>query len=88
MINKILKEYVEKDNNIDTNYKAIFSKMKGEKSMKNWKKKLVSGVAVMFAVVLVGTASTQIYAKMQWDIQFKEYQNREYKYGIISGRQK
>ena len=49
MINKILKEYVEKDNNIDTNYKAIFSKMKGEKNMKNWKKKLVSGVAAMFA---------------------------------------
>ena len=63
MINKILKEYVEKENNIDTNYKAIFSKTKGEKSMKSWKKKLVSGVAAMFALVLVGTASTRYICK-------------------------
>lgn len=82
MINKIIKEYVEHENNIDTNYEAIFSKIECEKNMNNWKRKVLNGVAVVIAIVAIGTASNQIYAKIKWDIQFKEYQNREYKYGV------
>ena len=81
MINKILKEYVEKDNNIESNYNAIFSKMEGNR-MKNFMKKLANTAAVILAILVVGTASVQVYAKIAWDIQFKEYQNREYKYGV------
>lgn len=81
MINKILKEYVEKDNNIESNYNAIFSKMEGNHK-KNFMRKLASSAAAILAILVVGTASVQVYAKIAWDIQFKEYQNREYKYGV------
>lgn len=74
MINQDFKEYMEKMNNMETNYKKIISK---EKGVVNMKKKILNIAAVFLAVVIVGVASTQIYAKIQWDIQFKEYQNRE-----------
>jgi len=46
------------------------------------KKKLLNFVSIfMIAIMLVGV-STGIYAKVQWDIGFKEYQNREYEFGI------
>ena len=82
MINKIMKEYVEKDNNIETNYKAIFSRLEGNNNMKNFKRKFLNTAAAILTILVVGTASVQVYAKLSWDIQFKEYQNREYKYGI------
>ncbi len=78
MINKVMKEYLENINNKDSNYEEILKK---EKKTKFSGKKLASIVAVFVAVVALGTASTQIYAKIQWDIKFKEYQNREYEQG-------
>lgn len=82
MINNVIKEYLEKENNIDTNYEAIFSKIKGEQNRNNWKRKALNSVAVVIAIVAIGTASNQIYAKIKLDAEFKEYQNREYKYGV------
>ena len=82
MINKVIKEYLEHENNIDTNYEAIFSKIEGEKNMNNWKRKVLNGVAAVIGIVIIGTASNQIYAKIKLDAEFKEYQNREYKYGV------
>ena len=79
MINKVMKEYLENINNKNSNYEEILKK---EKKTKFSGKKLASIVAVFVAVVALGTASTQIYAKIQWDIKFKEYQNREYEQGI------
>lgn len=81
MINKILKEYVEKDNNIESNYEAIFFRL-GENKMKKIMKKIVNTAAVILTILVIGTASVQVYAKLSWNIQFKEYQNREYKYGV------
>lgn len=81
MINKILKEYVEKDNNIESNYKAIFSRLEGN-NMKIFMKKFLNTAAVILAILVIGTASVQVYAKLSWNVQFKEYQNREYKYGV------
>ena len=78
MINKVMKEYLENINNKNSNYEEILKK---EKKTKFSGKKLASIVAVFVAVVALGTASTQIYAKIQWDIKFKEYQNREYEQG-------
>jgi len=82
MINKVIKEYLEHENNIDTNYEAIFSKIEGEKNMNNWKRKVLNGVAAVIGIVIIGTASNRIYAKIKLDVEFKEYQNREYKYGV------
>lgn len=76
MINKAFKEYMEEINNPEKNYKKILSKEKGVVNMKMNTKKLVNIAAIFIAIVIVGVASTQIYAKIQWDIQFKEYQRR------------
>lgn len=77
MINKAFKEYMEEVNNQEKNYQKILSKEKGVVDMKRNRRKLLNIAAVLVAVVIIGTASTQIYAKIQWDIQFKEYQNRQ-----------
>ena len=71
------KEYLNKIHNIDKNYKKIISKSK-EKN--NVKKKILNMVAVLIVIILVGTTSTKIYAKRQWAIQFKEYENRQYSF--------
>lgn len=76
MINKAFKEYMEEVNNPEKNYKKILSKEKGVVNMKISIRKLVNIAAIFIAIVIVGAASTQIYAKIQWDIQFKEYQRR------------
>lgn len=82
MVNEVIKEYVEEKNNFDTNYKSIYSKIENKKHMNKWKKKLINSVAIIVAIIGLITASNQIYAKIQWNVQFKEYQNREYKYGV------
>ena len=82
MINQAFKEYTEKIHNMDLNYEAILSKQKkGGSKMKFKKKKILNIAAIFIAVILVGALSTQIYAKIQWNIEFKEYQNREYATG-------
>ena len=46
------------------------------------KKKLLNFVSIfVIAIVLIGI-STGIYAKVQWNIGFKEYQNRKYEIGL------
>ena len=77
MINKAFKEYMEEINNQEENYKKILSKEKGVVNMKHNKRKLLNIAAIFIIVVMIGVVSTQIYAKIQWDIQFKEYQNRQ-----------
>lgn len=84
MINKELKKYMKEIHNIDKNYQEILSKEKGAGNMKFNKKKILNIAAILIAVVLVGTLSTQIYAKIQWNIEFKEYQNRDIEYGRAS----
>ena len=82
MINKVFREYTDKIYNIDSNYEAILSRSKkGVSKMKSKKKKVLNIAAMFIAVILVGVLSTQIYAKIQWNIEFKEYQNREYATG-------
>lgn len=81
MINKVIKEYTEQLHNKDSNYDAIVGKEKGVTKMKIRKNKILSGAAIFMVVMLIGTISTQIYAKIQWEIKFKEYQHREYEIG-------
>lgn len=70
------KEYINKIHNIDENYNEILSKTKGGKVV--MKRRILNIVAIFIIVILVGTMSSKIYAKRQWDIEFKEYQNRDY----------
>ena len=82
MVNKAFQEYTEKLYNIDANYEAILSKdKKGVSKTKRYKKKVLNIAAMFIVVILVGILSTQIYAKIQWDIEIKEYENREYETG-------
>lgn len=79
MINLILKEYLEKDKNINSNYDAIISRLKKHNSLK---KKIINSAAVVTAIALIGTVSSQVYAKFKWNVQFKEYMQREIEYGV------
>ena len=78
MINKIMKEYVEQEiHNKDINFKNVLLRRKGVINMR----KVLNVAVILLVVIFVGTVSSQIYAKIQWNIEFKEYQNRDYKYG-------
>lgn len=64
--------------NKEENYKKIMAR---EKEIKKRKRKIIDIAAISILILLVGTVSAQIQAKIQWDIQFKEYQNREFEIG-------
>ena len=73
MANKIWKEYVDEIHNMDANYEKVRLKTKGVSSMK---KKMLNMAAVFVAIVVIGATSSQLYAKIKWNVEFKEYQNR------------
>lgn len=72
MKNDIFANFMEEKYNKENNYKKIILKTKEEKVMN--RKRVLSFVAVFLVVVLVGIAMPTIYAKINWDIEFKEYQ--------------
>lgn len=73
MINTVFKEYAEKEFNADRNYEEILLK---EKKKSSFLKKMLNTVATLLVIVVTGIMSTQIYAKIKWNIEFKEYQDR------------
>lgn len=79
MINKNFKEFMENENNIDFNYQKI----KARTSKRFDVKRVLNIAAVILIVMLVGIGSNRLYAKRQWEIQFKEYQNRPYEFETI-----
>lgn len=72
--NKILKEFLEHEYNQDANYKAIVSKTERKPSMK---KKILSVAAVILVVIVVGVTVPTVRAKIAWNTEFAEYQNRD-----------
>lgn len=46
------------------------------------KKKVLNIVSIFIVAIMLVGVSTGIYAKIQWDIGFKEYQNRNYEVGL------
>ena len=72
--NKVLKEFLEYENNSDTNYKAIISKVKEKKNMK---KKILNIAAVVLIIIVIGVVTPTVYAQITWNKEFKEYQNRD-----------
>lgn len=71
--NEIFKEYILNNYGKDNNYNSIYSKIEKKEKIR---KKIVNLVAVLFTIITLGTVSTSIYAKRAWDIEYKEYQNR------------
>ena len=72
MINNSFKEYLENVHNKNSNYKQILSK---EKGVRNMRRKILNVAAIFLVIILTGVISTQIYAKIKWNIEFKEYKN-------------
>lgn len=70
MINGIFKNYLENEFNASSNYEKILSK---EKRKSNYTKKILNTVATLLVIAVTGLMSTQIYAKIKWNIEFKEY---------------
>ena len=74
MQNKVYADFSKEKFNEDKNYQAILSKVKEEKAMK--KRRMLNIAAILVVVIMIGCMAPSIYAKRQWDIQFKEYQSR------------
>lgn len=72
MTNEAFKSYVEKEFNAAVNYEKIPAK---EKNI--FSKKIFNFVATLLVIAVTGLMSRQIYAKIKWNIEFKEY--KEYK---------
>ncbi|MEF2834741.1 MAG: hypothetical protein U0O41_01550 [Clostridia bacterium] len=72
MTNEAFKSYVEKEFNAAVNYEKILAK---EKNI--FSKKIFNFVATLLVIAVTGLMSRQIYAKIKWNIEFKEY--KEYK---------
>ena len=72
MTNKIWKKYVDEIHNQDANFEKIRLRTKG---VMNMKKKLLNMAADFVAIVVIGATSSQIYAQIKWNVEFKNYQN-------------
>ena len=70
MINNTFKEYLESKYSKEDNYKKILSKEKGVVSMK---KRILNIAAIFLVIIIAGVLSTNIYAKIMWNIEFKDY---------------
>ncbi len=75
MKNEEFKNFVREKFNKEKNFNAIHLKIKEQKKLS---KKMLN-IAAMFviALVLIG-AGTGIYAKIEWNVHFEEYKNREF----------
>ena len=74
MVNNSLKNYLNEEYSKEKNYEKIFLK---EKDVVKMKKVMLNSAACVLVLIFVGTISSKIYAKIQWDIKFKEFENRE-----------
>ncbi len=73
MSNKVFKEYMEKENNIDLNYKKIMSKT-------NEKKKILNIAAAVMVITILGIITGSNYAKRSYNIDYREFETNEEKW--------
>lgn len=73
MINKYFKNYTEEIYNKEENYSKIIKKVKGEEKMKLTMKKILITVSTVIIVIFSGIQANTIYAKIKWNIDFKEF---------------
>lgn len=72
----------------EDNYHAILKKIKEESTMKEKKNLKILRIAAVFLTVLIlGVAAPQIYGKIKWNIEYKEYEQRKTTYGSASIQQ-
>ena len=78
MAKKEFKEYVNKVFDKEENYEKIIRKEKERKDMKVTLKKIINIAAIFVIILATGAMSTAIYAKIQWNIQFKDFNNKQF----------
>ena len=71
MINKSFKEYTEKIFDKEENYNKIVLK---SLQKKKYTKKIINIAAVFILAIVVAFTSNSVYAKIKWNIEFKDYQ--------------
>lgn len=84
MKNRHYEEFAKDKFDKEKNYNAIISKIKEGSPMKknkSTKYKILNIAAIFIVTIIIASLAPSIYAKIQWNIQFKEYQNREYETG-------
>ncbi len=74
MKNKVYDDFSKEKFNQNNNYNAIMYKVKEGKKMKRFK--ITNIAAVLLFAIIIGSITPMIYAKIQWNVEFKEYQNR------------
>ena len=76
--NNILNEYIMKRyDNKEEIYSEIFAKIQHKKYVRN---KIINTAAVLFVIMMFGMVGTSsIYAKKNWEKDYKEYQERTIK---------
>lgn len=74
MINKIYQDFTNEKYDKDRNYNNIMQKVNQEKKSRHFKFAGVPAIAVAIVAICIITPS--IYAKIKWNIEFKEYQYR------------
>lgn len=72
-MSKVWKEYLDEIHNRDMNYEKIRWKTKGVSHMR---RKILNVAAVFVAIVAIGATSSQMYAKIKWNVAFEEYKSR------------
>lgn len=78
-MNKFMNEYFKDINNKEENFEVVKSKILKQKCRN---RKILNIVAVILVVILIGSLSPQIYAKIQLNRKYKEYTRRDY----VSGK--
>lgn len=80
MKNRLYEDFAKEKFNKERNYKAIVTKVKEVDVMKesrSKKYKILNIAAIFIVAIIIGSVAPNIYAKIQWDIKFKEYQTRQ-----------
>lgn len=72
-MSKVWKEYLDEIHNRDMNYEKIRLKTRGVSHMR---RKILNVAAVFVAIVVIGATSSQMYAKIKWNVAFEEYKSR------------
>lgn len=78
-MNKFMNEYLKNINNEEENFKFIKTKLHKDQIHKRNVMNIAAAIVIVF---LVGTLTPQIYAKIQQNINYKEYTRRDY----VSGK--
>lgn len=75
--NNILNDYImKKYDNKEEIYSEILAKIQHKKYVRN---KIINTAAVLFVIMMFGMFGTSIYAKKNWEKEYKEYQERTIK---------